>query len=534
MITIEDIKDRAEGQTFDCKSVKIEPKALAVPIVAMANADGGMLAIGISDKTRKIEGVDQYPSHVNELLKVPFSLCVPSVNVKPEFIPCVDVGGKPNHVLLLHIPASATLHANQADEVFMRVGDSSRKLSFEERISLMYDKGERYFEDSAAYDATIEDVDLNCVQDYLNVIGYNKSPMEYLHENNNFIIHKDGKEQISTACILLFGKKPQQFFPRARVRFIRYMGTEEKVGREMNVIKDVTFEGRILDQIRKTIDYLESQVKEHTYLGEKGIFVTDREYSPFVLQEMTVNSICHRDYSIKGTEIQIKLFDDRLVFETPGKFPGIVRSDNIRHTHFSRNPKIAEYLKVYKYVREFGEGVDRMCKELEAKGLKDPKYVLNAFIMKGTVYAYNAKGLSLEGNIYSDNKNVTVNSNVTIKTAKDASFGENCTVNSKTFTVNGQNCTVNCTVNGRIFTINFTINRKIFTISLTAMTKNILWDILEEPTISTEILAQKYSCTTRTVKNHLAILKKLNVLKREGGNKNGLWVLDTDSMWKKE
>ena len=31
------------------------------------------------------------------------------------------------------------------------------------------------------------------------------------------------------------------------------------------------------------------------------------------------------------------MFDDRLVFETPGKLPGIVRTDNIRHTHFSRN-----------------------------------------------------------------------------------------------------------------------------------------------------------------------------------------------------
>ena len=332
-MTIEDIKDRPEGQTFDCKSVKIEPKALAVPIVAMANADGGMLAIGISDKTRRIEGIDQHTAHVNELLKVPFSLCIPSVNIKPEYIPCIDSEGKPNHVLLLHIPASATLHANQADEVFMRVGDSSRKLGFEERMSLMYDKGERYFEDTAAYDATIEDIDFNYVQDLLNVIGYTKSPLEYLKENNNFITYKDGKEQISTACILLFDKKPQLFFPRARVRFIRYMGTEEKVGREMNVIKDVTFEGRIIDQIRKTIDYLESQVKEHTYLGEKGVFVTDREYSPFVLQEMTVNSICHRDYSIKGTEIQIKMFDDRLVFETPGKFPGIVRSHNNPHTH---------------------------------------------------------------------------------------------------------------------------------------------------------------------------------------------------------
>ena len=507
-MTIEDIKDRPEGQTFDCKSVKIEPKALAVPIVAMANADGGMLAIGISDKTRRIEGIDQHTAHVNELLKVPFSLCIPSVNIKPEYIPCIDSEGKPNHVLLLHIPASATLHANQADEVFMRVGDSSRKLGFEERMSLMYDKGERYFEDTAAYDATIEDIDFNYVQDLLNVIGYTKSPLEYLKENNNFITYKDGKEQISTACILLFGKKPQLFFPRARVRFIRYLGTEEKVGREMNVIKDVTFEGRIIDQIRKTIDYLESQVKEHTYLGEKGVFVTDREYSPFVLQEMTVNSICHRDYSIKGTEIQIKMFDDRLVFETPGKFPGIVRSDNIRHTHFSRNPKIAEFLKAYKYVREFGEGVDRMCKELEAKGLHDPKYILTAFILRSTVYAYNVKELQTSNTI---KENVTANGNVT--------------VNSGIFTVNGQDCTINFTVNGRNVTVNVTVKNKSVTVKMPQKTKDVLYFLLKEPKLSAELLAEKMDCSSRTIKRHLAVLTKSKILKRIGSDKSGSWAL---------
>lgn len=500
-MTIEDIKDRPEGQTFDCKSVKIEPKALAVPIVAMANADGGMLAIGISDKTRRIEGIDQHTAHVNELLKVPFSLCIPSVNIKPEYIPCIDSEGKPNHVLLLHIPASATLHANQADEVFMRVGDSSRKLGFEERMSLMYDKGERYFEDTAAYDATIEDIDFNYVQDLLNVIGYTKSPLEYLKENNNFITYKDGKEQISTACILLFGKKPQLFFPRARVRFIRYLGTEEKVGREMNVIKDVTFEGRIIDQIRKTIDYLESQVKEHTYLGEKGVFVTDREYSPFVLQEMTVNSICHRDYSIKGTEIQIKMFDDRLVFETPGKFPGIVRSDNIRHTHFSRNPKIAEFLKAYKYVREFGEGVDRMCKELEAKGLHDPKYILTAFILKSTVYAYNVKELQTSNAIKED---VTASGNVT---------------------VNGQDCIVNFTANGRNVTVNVTVKNKSVTVKMPQKTKDVLYFLLKEPELSAELLAEKMDCSSRTIKRHLAVLTKSKILKRIGSDKSGSWAL---------
>lgn len=385
--TIEEIRQMPEGQTFDCKSIHIEPKALANTIVAMANADGGMIAVGISDKTRRIEGVNQDKAHLNEILRTPFDFCVPTISVTTEFVPCQDSEGNDNHILIIHVPASPRLHANQADEVFWRVGDKSRKLPFEERLQLMYDKGERYYEDSPAYDATIEDIDIDAVKAYMKRIGYGKSPMEYLQENKGFLTYKDDVPQVSTACILLFGKHPQNFFPRARVRFIKYYGTEEKVGREMNVIKDVTFEGRILDQIQKTIDYLETQVKEHSYLGEDGLFKTDREYPKFVIQEMTVNSVCHRDYSIKGTEIQIKMFDDRLVFETPGKLPGIVRTDNIRHTHFSRNPKIAEFLKAYDYVKEFGEGVDRMCRELSAIGTKEPQYHLVAFIMKASVWA---------------------------------------------------------------------------------------------------------------------------------------------------
>ena len=384
--TIDDIRQMPEGQTFDCKSVHIEPKALANTIVAMANADGGVVAIGISDKTRRIEGVDQDKAHLNEILRTPFDFCIPTISVTPEFMECTDYEGNANHILLFHVPASAHLHTNQADEAFWRVGDKSRKLAFEERLQLMYDKGERYYEDTAAYDATMDDIDMEAVAAYTHRIGYSKSPVEYLTENKGFLINKDGEQKVSTACILLFGKRPQNFFPRARVRFIKYYGTEEKVGREMNVIKDVTFEGTVLNQIKEAVAYLETQVKEHSYLGEDGLFKTDRAYPKFVIQEMVVNSVCHRDYSIKGTEIQIKMFDDRLVFETPGKLPGIVRTDNIRHTHFSRNPKIAEFLKAYDYVKEFGEGVDRMFNELSASGVHAPEYHLVAFIIKATVW----------------------------------------------------------------------------------------------------------------------------------------------------
>lgn len=384
-LSIEDIQSLHEGQTFDCKSIQVSAKALAIPIVAMANADGGILAVGVSDSNRRIEGIDHESKHLNDLLCVPFDLCVPSIYVTFSYLPCIDEHGRNNRILLIHVPASNRLHTTQADECYMRVGDKSKKLNFDERLQLMSDKGLRYFEDESVVDATLEDINIEAVADLTRTIGYGKSPMEYLRENNNFLIAKAGKENVSKACILLFGKHPQRFFQRARTRFIRYDGNEERFGREMNVIKDVTFDGTILEQVRRTIDYLETQVREHSFLGEHGQFVTKRNYSKFAIQELVVNSVCHRDYSIEGTEIQIKMFDNRIVFETPGRLPGLVRPENIRHTHFSRNPKIAAFLKAYKFVKEFGEGIDRICTELERSGTPPLTFQTNSFILLTTL-----------------------------------------------------------------------------------------------------------------------------------------------------
>lgn len=411
-MTIQEITTRKEDQTFDCKSIQIEPKALAVPIVAFANADGGVIAIGVSDKTRKIEGVDQHTEKLNELLRVPFDFCNPSVPVTCSYLPCTDKDGNENRILLMEIPASSSLHTNQADEAFMRVGDKSRKLTFDERVQLMYDKGERYYEDTAVYDATIDDIDMDAVADYAKLVGYGKSPLQYLRENNGFVrINKKGEEEVSTACILLFGKYPQKFFPRARTRFIKYEGVDEKVGAEMNVIKDVTFEGTILNQVKKTIEFIETQVREHTFLGQHAQFVTKRDYPEFVIQEMTVNACCHRAYNIKGTEIQIKMFDDRLVFESPGKLPGQVKPNNIRHTHFSRNPKIAAFLKAYHFVKEFGEGFDRICREQEANGANVPSFRTDEFILKITVPKVAENVQKQTGNVTENGGKVAENHN---------------------------------------------------------------------------------------------------------------------------
>lgn len=397
---IDDILTREEGQTFDCKSFAIDPKGLAVTFVAMANADGGKIAVGISDRKREIEGVCSSEKHLNELLRVPYDYCNPTVKATFDLIDCTNRHGEPDKILLFHIQPSVVLHATQSDECYVRIGDKSRKLTFMERMQLMYDKGVQSFEDTPVSDATIDDLDLTAVKHYMDVLGYGKSVMEFLTENHDYVKESDLGLRISAAAILLFGKNPQRFFPRARIRFIKYRGIEEKVGAEMNVVKDITIDGTILNQINKMVELLELQIDEPTYLGQDGRFVTKREYPHFVLQELTVNAECHRDYAIRGTEIQVKMFDDRLVFESPGTLPGNVKPDNIRHTHFSRNPHIAQFLKAYKFVKEFGEGVDRMSREMEAVDMLPPTFHLDAFILKVTARAWPpGNGIKKDDNV---------------------------------------------------------------------------------------------------------------------------------------
>jgi ATP-dependent DNA helicase RecG len=94
----------------------------------------------------------------------------------------------------------------------------------------------------------------------------------------------------------------------------------------------------------------------------------------FVLRELIVNAVVHRDYSVYGSRILIQLFADRIEFYSPGGFPQGVTAENLREAQRSRNPVIARILHDVKYLEEFGNGVDRIYEEIEnyPLDLKEP------------------------------------------------------------------------------------------------------------------------------------------------------------------
>ena len=135
--SIEDLQFSTEKQILDRKSARVRPVDLATPIVAMANADGGWLAIGIEDDGT-ITGIDEHEEKINELVRAPFDFCIPSVKVDLKTIDVTDKDGRPDHILRMYVYPSEQVIANQADEVYLRVGDKSKKLNFEQRLQLYH------------------------------------------------------------------------------------------------------------------------------------------------------------------------------------------------------------------------------------------------------------------------------------------------------------------------------------------------------------------------------------------------------------
>lgn len=97
------------------------------------------------------------------------------------------------------------------------------------------------------------------------------------------------------------------------------------------------------------------------------------EYPEETLHEIITNAVLHRDYSI-AADIQIRIFDNRVEVESPGKLPGHVTVDNILDSQTARNPKIVRLINKFPEPpnKDVGEGLNTAFAAMEKLRLKSP------------------------------------------------------------------------------------------------------------------------------------------------------------------
>lgn len=394
-ITLKYLQTQHENQYFERKGLgerDIKPSKIADELIGMANADGGILVFGVSDKG-EIQDLQSLGDKLDNYRKLVFDFIAPPCKVQLEEIIIDD-----KLVFIFHVEQDLeTMFFRKDNETFfLRVADSNRELNQAQIKKLEYDKNIRLFEDEAVIDFDSDDLDQTLLQEYQQKVNFKGDLLDLLYKKH-LLSKKDGIYQFKKSCVLLFSQNPEKYIPSASVRYVRFEGLESKTGTEHNVIKDVRFENNIPNLIDEIRQFLHISFKEFFFLDINiGKFKKVPEYPEEAWLEAVVNALCHRSYNVQGNAIYIKHFDDRLEISNSGPLPAQVTVDNIRTERFARNPRIARVLEDFNYVRQLNEGVKRIYESMEKSMLAKPIYE----VRNGNVY------LTLRNNISLHNKTI--------------------------------------------------------------------------------------------------------------------------------
>jgi ATP-dependent DNA helicase RecG len=186
-----------------------------------------------------------------------------------------------------------------------------------------------------------------------------------------------GKFLPNYACLLLFANDPLRLMPGCKIHFQRFDSEHEGTGKNYNAVKDLFLEGCVPELIRQAEQILESQLRTFSPLNAQGKFFPVPEYPKDAWYEAVVNACVHRSYGngMKNMAIFIKMFDDRLIVESPGPFPPFVTAANIyESSSHPRNPYLMDAMFYMEYVRCANEGAKRIRNSMKAMLLPEPEF----------------------------------------------------------------------------------------------------------------------------------------------------------------
>ena len=373
-ITLEFLQKKRENQYFERKGLgekDVKASRIADELIGMLNADGGVLALGVSNDG-EIQDLNSLGEKLSDYRNLYVDFIDPNGNIKLEE---VEIEGK--LIFLYHVDQDIERIFKRKDneQIFLRVDDRNKQLDRDAVRNLEYDKQIRKFEDEIESEFDFEDLDLNLLNGYQRKLNYTGNALDLLVKRH-LAVKKNGEFKIKKACVLLFARDPEKYITSASLRYIRYEGIDAKVGTDHNVVKDERFENNIPWIIGHVKSFLKVTLKDYHFLDlESGRFYKVPEYPEEAWLEGIVNALCHRSYNVQGNAIYIKHYDDRIEISNSGPLPAQVNVENIKTERFSRNPRIARALEDMGFVRQLNEGVSRIYQSMEKSMLSTPEYI---------------------------------------------------------------------------------------------------------------------------------------------------------------
>ena len=375
---IEDLLAKEEGKTLEFKeNTKSLPKIIQT-IVAFANTAGGCLVIGIKDKTKEVIGLanvlEEEERIANAIADAITPLLIPSL----QLYTC-----RGRDLLLISVPHSFSPYYIKSKGMdrgtYIRFGSTNRLADAATILEINRLKEHKYFDEQPNFDCVVSKINFSLAKDLFADIS--KKFTDRTTQSLGLVVQYHAKDHPSNGAVLLFADCYKEFFPDAIIRLGRFLGKDKS-----QIIDQQTLEVCISIALDPIIAFIRRHTSVNAEIGEIRRKDTP-QYPPVVIREAVVNALLHTDYSIKGSSIQIAIFDDRIEITNPGCLPfGLSFEAALSGISQLRNRVIGRVFRELNLIEQGGSGLGRMISICKKQGIPAPKFEELGNFFRTTLY----------------------------------------------------------------------------------------------------------------------------------------------------
>lgn len=369
------------------------PDSLADEIAAFANSAGGVLVLGMNEETGKASGMSIAELNLLEhwLLGVCNDRIKPPPLCRIEKWELPDAAGNPAPVLKVDIPRSLYVHESP-NGYFHRQGSSKRKMSTEYLMRLGQQRSQTRlirFDEQPVVQAPVEALSPPLYERF-RTSRTRDEELDFLRKLGLVAMDDQGQSHPSVAGILMACQDPRDWMPNAFIQAVAYHGTSLPApgsGFPYQLdARDIT--GPLDEQVSEACRFVARNMKIGAIktMGRRDI----PQYDLTAVFEAMVNAVAHRDYSIYGSKIRLRLFADRLEIYSPGTIANTMTVDSLMYRQAVRNETLTSLLAKcpvpyelewlvtdrHTFMDKRGEGVRIILENSERLSGKRPEYRL--------------------------------------------------------------------------------------------------------------------------------------------------------------
>lgn len=482
-----DLCSCGETTTVQFKQEFTTGKKMAEEMVAFSNTIGGVILLGVEDKTGKLVGMtyEQIQNCTRELGNTANEQVRPAIYITTEVVRAED-----KHFLVCGIKQGKGKPYKTTDgTIWVKQGSDKRRVTDNNEILELFQDAGTFQTDAASVpETTKDDIDRRALNQYFKKVY--RRDLEFYGDDldrvlrNIHVLRQDNT--MTLAGYLFFGKEPERLCPTFCIKAVAFYGNTLG-GMNYRDSKD------LVGSVPELYDKAMSFMKQNLHTIQNGSFNAPGklEIEEEVLEEILQNALVHRDY-LRSAPIRILIFDDRLEIVSPGCLAGGLTVEAVRMGDtFQRNPYLATFCTNGMNYRGLGSGMLRVL------GLRPDVEITND--IEGKQLTITLKRKVWKG---------------TEKVEKEVEKGTEKVekeVEKETFS----------------FELRLEKKQQEYGIKLGKTKIDILKMIYENSTITTTEMAEKLQINTSAVNKHLLDMRD-TFIKNVGGRRYAQWVVLLD------